>query len=80
MKLPRDLDARQLIQALARLGYHATRQTGSHIRLACSAPTPHVLTVPNHSPIKPGTLSAILSEVAAHHRIEKSTLIDKLFD
>lgn len=79
MKLPRDLDARQLIQALGKLGYHPTRQAGSHIRLSCDSTPPHALTVPNHSPIKPGTLNAILAEVAAHHRLEKSALIDKLF-
>lgn len=79
MKLPRDVDARQRVKALATLGYAVTRQSGSHIRVTCSAPTAHSITVPNHSPIKPGTLNAILAEVAAHHRIEKPVLIHKLF-
>lgn len=79
MKLPRDIDAQQLIRALAKLGYRTTRQSGSHIRLGCDSPTPHALTIPNHSPIKPGTLNAILLDVAAHHRIDKSVLIGKLF-
>lgn len=55
MKLPRDVDARQLIKALAKLGYAVTRQSGSHIRLTGSTPTPHSLTVPDHSPLKVGT-------------------------
>lgn len=79
MKLPRDVDARALVRALGRLGYTPTRQTGSHIRLTCPGPAPHAVTVPNHSPIKPGTLNAILGDVAAHQHIEKSALIDKLF-
>lgn len=79
MKLPRDVDARQLIKALAKLDYEVTRQTGSHIRLTSQSPEPHSLTVPNHSPIKLGTLNAILSDVAAHRRIDKAALIDQLF-
>ena len=37
MRLPRDLTGAQLIRALAKLGYKATRQTGSHVRLTCDA-------------------------------------------
>lgn len=47
MKLPRDMDAAELIKALERLVYHATRQSGSHIRLECADPT-HAITIPNH--------------------------------
>ncbi|MEO6382245.1 MAG: type II toxin-antitoxin system HicA family toxin [Nitrobacter sp.] len=79
MKLPRDVDARQLIKALTQLGYTVTRQSGSHIRLTCSAPSPHSVTVPDHSPLKIGTLHAILSEVASHQRIDKTALIQRLF-
>lgn len=82
MKLPRDVDAQQLIKALATLGYQVSRQTGSHIRLTCESPTTHSLTVPNHAPIKAGTLSAILADIAdiaSHRRIEKATLIETLF-
>ena len=32
MRLPRDLSGDQLISKPARLGYHPTRQTGSHVR------------------------------------------------
>jgi predicted RNA binding protein YcfA (HicA-like mRNA interferase family) len=35
MKLPRNLDANDLIKALSRIGYAVVRQTGSHIRLHC---------------------------------------------
>jgi predicted RNA binding protein YcfA (HicA-like mRNA interferase family) len=33
MKLPRDITGAELAKALVNLGYHTTRQTGSHIRL-----------------------------------------------
>jgi predicted RNA binding protein YcfA (HicA-like mRNA interferase family) len=79
MKLPRDVDARQLIKALARLGYSETRQSGSHIRLACESPERHSVTIPNHSPLKAGTLNAILGEVATRHGMEKQQLIRTLF-
>lgn len=46
MKLPRDVDARRLIKALARIGYGMTCQSGSPIRPACTMPTPHSITVP----------------------------------
>lgn len=79
MKAPRDVDARQLIKALARLGYAVSRQSGSHIRLICDTSLPHAVTVPNHAPLKVSTLHAILAEVAAHRRIDKATLIEQLF-
>lgn len=79
MKLPRDVDARQLIKALARLGYSVSRQSGSHIRLTCTDPSPHSVTVPDHAPLKIGTLNAILADVAAHQRIDKAALIARIF-
>jgi HicA toxin of bacterial toxin-antitoxin, len=42
MKLPRNLTGAQLIKALQQLGYQATRQTGSHVRLTCR-PLPNPL-------------------------------------
>ena len=34
MKVPRDVDASDLINLLVRYGYDIIRQTGSHVRLA----------------------------------------------
>ena len=79
MKLPRDVDAQQLIKVLATLGYHVTRPTGFHIGLTCESPTTHSLIVPNHVPLKTRTLSAILADVAAHRHVEEATLIEILF-
>ena len=79
MKLPRDTDARELVKALQRVGYRVVRQSGSHIRLQTEQPKPHALTVPNHSPLKLGTLSAILGDVARHRGMDKDELLELLF-
>ena len=79
MKLPRDTDARELVKALQRVGYRVVRQSGSHIRLQTEQPKPHSLTIPNHSPLKLGTLSAILNDVARHRGMDKDELLDLLF-
>ena len=80
MKLPRDLSGAQLAKALARVGYSVTRQTGSHLRLTVAKPSEHHVTVPVHDPLKIGTLAAILSDVAAHQKIARDELLDRLFD
>ncbi len=79
MKLPRDMDAPELIKALQRIGYRAARQSGSHIRLQTEQPKPHAVTVPNHSPLKLGTLAAILADVADHHGLTRDALLQRLF-
>lgn len=78
MKLPRDMDAAELIKALERLGYCAVRQTGSHIRLECADPT-HAITIPNHRPLRVGTLSAILADVAQRRQIDRDALLGVLW-
>ena len=65
MKLPRDLDARDLIAALAALGYAEVRRTGSHVRVRTGRDGEHHETIPRHAPLKAGTLSAILKGIAA---------------
>jgi len=46
MKLPRDINAQQLIKHLKPLGYLVTRQTGSHIRLTTIQQGEHHITIP----------------------------------
>ncbi len=79
MKIPRDISGSSLINALKALGYTVTRQTGSHIRLTTLNGGEHHITVPNHDPIKIGTLSAILSDVAAHFNQSKDELVKQLW-
>ncbi len=79
MRLPRNISAAELIKALGGIGYQVSRQKGSHIRLTCSNPRVHHITIPNHNPIKIGTLAAILSDVAAARNQDKDSLIAILF-
>ena len=74
MRLPRDLTGTQLVRALAKLGYSATRQTGSHVRLTCQLPAQHHITVPLHDPLRIGTLAAILADVAQAHCLTRDEL------
>ena len=79
MKLPRDLSGVELARALSGIGYRITRQTGSHLRLTLEIPTQHHLTIPAHDPLKVGTLSAILADVAGHRKISREDLLQQLF-
>ena len=79
MKIPRDLSGGALAKALSKVGYHVTRQSGSHIRLTTQSPTQHHVTVPAHDPLKVGTLSGILGDVAAHLKVTREELLQRLF-
>ena len=78
MRLPRDLTGAQLVRALSKLGYQATRQTGSHVRLTCQLPVQHHITVPLHDPLRIGTLAAMLSDVAQVHGLTRDELQQKI--
>ncbi|MCC6372503.1 MAG: type II toxin-antitoxin system HicA family toxin [Bacteroidia bacterium] len=80
MRLPRDISGNQLIKALKKYGYEVTRQSGSHIRLSTQSNGEHHITVPNHDPLKIGTLNGILSEIATHLGKNKGTFIEELFN
>ena len=59
MKLPRNLSGADAAKALRRMGFESQRQTGSHLILRrghC------VVVVPQHRPLKPGTLRSILEQ------------------
>ena len=79
MKLPRDISGTELADLLTRYGYSVTRQTGSHLRLTTKIGGEHHLTIPDHSSLRVGTLSAILSEAARHLKRDKFDLIRELW-
>ena len=79
MKLPRNISSNELTSSLQKFGYAVTRQKGSHIRLTTSINGQHHLTIPNHNPIKIGTLSSILSDLAIHFNLSKEEVIKSLF-
>jgi len=78
MKTPRDLTGAELASALRQLGYTVTRQTGSHLRITTRQHGEHHEIIPNHSPIKIGTLKSILRNVAAHHEMTVPELLEDL--
>lgn len=79
MKLPRDLSGQDLASLLRKLGYQPTRQTGSHLRLTTNEHGQHHVTIPNHNPLKVGTLSGILTDIAGHFEISRDELIQRIF-
>lgn len=78
MKLPRDVKGSDLQKTLRRLGYVATRQRGSHVRVTTQIHGEHPEVIPQHNPIKTKTLSSILKSVAAHHGLDVEELLKQL--
>jgi predicted RNA binding protein YcfA (HicA-like mRNA interferase family) len=78
VKTPRDVSGAELLRALRVLGYERIRQDGSHIRLTTQLDGEFHVTVPDHHPIKIGTLNSILKLVAAHHGLTVDELLEKL--
>jgi predicted RNA binding protein YcfA (HicA-like mRNA interferase family) len=78
-RIPRNISGQELIKALHGLGYIITRQVGSHIRLSTLEKGEHHITIPNHNPIRVGTLSNILNEIATHFQLSKEEIIERIF-
>jgi predicted RNA binding protein YcfA (HicA-like mRNA interferase family) len=79
MRFPRNVSGQDLIRALKKLGYEPTRQTGSHIRLTRSTDKEeHHLTIPEHNPLKIGTLHSILTRVSFQTNVSVEKLIEML--
>lgn len=78
MKLPRDLNGDKLLRGLRRIGYALERQAGSHMIVRCDSPRAHSITVPNHKPIKVGTLSSILHEIALQRSMSVEALLEEM--
>ena len=78
MKLPRDLSGADLIKVLCKhYGYRRLHQEGSHVILETDTPRHHRLSVPNHSPLRLGTLNAILRAVAEVQGVEKEDILER---
>lgn len=80
MRLPRDLSGADLAQALKQFGYRITRQTGSHLRPTIPEHGEHHLTIPDHDPLRIGTLSGILADIAAHFELSRDEVARRLFE
>jgi predicted RNA binding protein YcfA (HicA-like mRNA interferase family) len=79
MKMPRDLSGGEPVKALRKVGYEMTRQKGSHIRLTTQRNGEHHLTIPDHDPIKVGTLADILADVGQHLGLDREELLQEMF-
>lgn len=78
-RAPRDVSGKDLIKVLSKYGYEVVRQTGSHIRLSIAFNDGvKNITIPNHDPIKLGTLMAIINDVSEQLEINKEDIINKL--
>ncbi len=53
-------------------------QVGSHIILQSETPKHHRLSVPDHKPLRIGTLSAIIREVAAAKGVTREEILETL--
>lgn len=79
MKIPRDLSGANLADALQRQwAYNKVHQVGSHIILETSEPAHQRLAIPDHHPIRLGTLIAILRTVAQHKGVTRDDIIASL--
>ena len=59
MKIPRDVNGTEAVRALRRAGFETLRQTGSHLIMRKEGRT---VVVPQHKPIKPGTLKGMIEQ------------------
>ena len=76
MKIPRDVSGTQLANVLCRRWQYAkVHQVGSHIILETSTPTHQRVAIPEHNPIRLGTLIAILRAVAQHKGVARDAII-----
>ena len=79
MRIPRDIGAEKLIAMMKRDGYQVTRQRGSHIRLErTKGERVHRISIPNHNPMKIGTIHDILQDLAHNLEITIDDLVSKL--
>ncbi|MBW2646382.1 MAG: type II toxin-antitoxin system HicA family toxin [Deltaproteobacteria bacterium] len=79
-KIPRGTSGRELAKLLIRYKYKVVRESGSHIRLISTyQQTEHKITIPDHQPIKIGTLNHILNDIGEYLKISKQALIQELF-
>jgi len=79
MKLPRDLSGVDLIKVLCKhFGYARVNQQAIHVILESTDPRQHRISVPDHSPLRVGTLNSILRAIATAKGIEKEDFLNFL--
>jgi predicted RNA binding protein YcfA (HicA-like mRNA interferase family) len=80
MKVPRDISGEDILKKLRKIGYEKTKQTGSHIKLTKKFDIgEHNITIPNHSPLKIGTLNSIINDLSENLKLSKDEIYKILF-
>ncbi len=79
MRLQRDLSGADLIKLLCKhFGYRRVDQEGSHVILETGELRQHRISIPDHAPLRVGTLNGILRAVAAVTGVDKAVILDLL--
>jgi predicted RNA binding protein YcfA (HicA-like mRNA interferase family) len=78
MKVPRDVSGTHLTNVLCRRWQYAkVHQVGSHI-METSEPTHQRIAIPEHDPVRLGTLISILRAVAQHKGVTRDAIVGTL--
>jgi predicted RNA binding protein YcfA (HicA-like mRNA interferase family) len=78
VKIPRDLSGRELAKILCKnWGYVELKHEGSHIMLQTENPSRQRIPVPDHNPIRVGTLNSILRLVSRHKNVDKEDVLER---
>lgn len=76
MKTPRNLSGVDFSAALIlHWDYSHVHQTGSHIIIETETPFHQRLSIPNHKPLKAGTLTTLLRLASVHKRVSKEDIL-----
>jgi len=79
MKLPRNISGDQLADHLCRhWEYARITQVGSHIMLRTETPSRSKQVIPAHTPMRIGTFSKILTQVAEHKHVSREEILRNL--
>jgi predicted RNA binding protein YcfA (HicA-like mRNA interferase family) len=76
--VPREIGCPRLVNALCALGYEATRQNESHVRVSTRRDHEHHEVIPRDRSITAATLNGILKHVATHHRMSVNDVLKEL--
>ena len=76
MKLPRNISGDQLADHICKhWEYTRITQVGSHIMLRTETPSRSKQVIPAHTPMRIGTFSKILSQIAAHKQVTREDIL-----
>lgn len=73
-KIPRDISGKEVAKMLKKFDYEITRLTTN------KTGTEHHITIPDHNPLKVGTLNNIIQSISTYLKIPKEKLIKQLFE